>query len=410
MARLVTAGGETGDVTAESATLTAGSALITLDATVFRSGARSFKVDSTVSNFNRFAQSAFTAALNTNYYFRAYIRFPAAPSTATGVLRFLQASSWQASVYLRTDGAIELRNNLTVVGSPSAVLNVDTWYRVELRQKIVTGASDELELLLDGVQVATATQTISDTLPTTVAWGTSGTGAPGVSKVVYFDDIALNDDSGANQTSWPGSGKAVLLLPVTDNATGTGWTLGTGTAPGTAVHTAVANTPPLGVADLAAGSDVKQIRNASANANSNVDQNMTTYTAAGIAAADTINLVDPITSTAAPVTTSAKQGTVGVASNPAITNVALAAAGTAGAFWQGNAAGTYPTGWKLSHGTVTYAPAVTLGTAPVMRVTQVTSSTRIAMVCFMGIYVDYTPAVVTSAPPPRRFPQALLVR
>jgi hypothetical protein len=30
----------------------------------------------------------------------------------------------------------------------------------------------------------------------------------------------------------------------------------------------------------------------------------------------------------------------------------------------------------------------------VMRVTQVTSSTFIAMVCFMGIYVDYTPKIL----------------
>jgi hypothetical protein len=91
------------------------------------------------------------------------------------------------------------------------------------------------------------------------------------------------------------------------------------------------------------------------------------------------------------VSTSAKVGQVGVVSNPAIAVINLTA--NSGQFWSGTAAGTYPTGWKWSHGTVTYAPSVTLGTAPVMRVTQVTSSTRIAMACFMGIYVDYTPAV-----------------
>ncbi len=119
---------------------------------------------------------------------------------------------------------------------------------------------------------------------------------------------------------------------------------------------------------------------------------MTTYTAAGIKATDIVNVVVPVVSTGAPVTTSAKQGTVGVVSNPTIANVALSSTGTAGAFWQGNAAGAWPTGWKWSVGTAAYSPAVTLGTAPVMRLTQVTSSTRIALADAMGIYVDYTPA------------------
>jgi hypothetical protein len=46
---------------------------------------------------------------------------------------------------------------------------------------------------------------------------------------------------------------------------------------------------------------------------------------------------------------------------------------------------------------MTEAPTVTLGTAPVMRITNSTASTRIADVCFMGIYVDYTAAVVAAA-------------
>jgi hypothetical protein len=48
---------------------------------------------------------------------------------------------------------------------------------------------------------------------------------------------------------------------------------------------------------------------------------------------------------------------------------------------------------------VANAPSVTLGTAPVMRITQVTASTRIAVVCAMFIYVDYTPAVAAAVIP-----------
>src|SRR6266576_2199201 len=37
----------------------------------------------------------------------------------------------------------------------------------------------------------------------------------------YIDDVALNDTTGANQNTWPGEGKVVLLVPTADSAKGT---------------------------------------------------------------------------------------------------------------------------------------------------------------------------------------------
>jgi hypothetical protein len=126
-----------------------------------------------------------------------------------------------------------------------------------------------------------------------------------------------------------------------------------------------------------------------------------------VAAGDTVLAVRNVIATAAPVTTSSKQGLIGNASNPAITTIALGAGGTAGAFWSGVAGGTFPTGWKVSFGTLTTSPSVAVGTAPVMRVTQVTSSTRIAMVCFMGLLVAWTPGVPPPGPHVSPYPQIL---
>jgi hypothetical protein len=275
--------------------------------------------------------------------------------------------------------------------SPS--INDGNWHRVEFYTKpSATQANRAWELRVDGATISSGTaQGVDSSNYAAISVAIGG------SAVLNFDDLAVNDDQGASQNTWPGAGNVLLLLPTADSAVGTGWTLGTGTAiSANSGSTAVKNTPPISVADLTAGSDTKQIRNATSNANVNYDATMTTYTAAGVASGATVNVVVPVVATAAPLVTSAKAGTVGVVSNPAIANVALGAGGTAGAFWAGAAAGTYPAGWKWSSGTITYAPTVTLGTAPVMRVTQVTASTRIAMVCFMGIYVDYTPAAVTA--------------
>jgi hypothetical protein len=284
---------------------------------------------------------------------------------------------------------------------------------IDLRGRIAAGTIDQCEARLAGVSFASASGlTVSDTAPTNISVGHNVFSAQAVSAgtVIYHDDVAVNDSTGAAQNSWPGDEKIVLLRPTADSAVGTGWTLGNATATGGNAWQRLNKAPPDSAADLTTAADADQIRNATSNANSSYDATMTTYTAAGIAAGDTVNVVVPIVATGAPVVTSAKAGTIGVASNPAIANIALGAGGTSGAFWSGVAPGTYPTGNKWSFGTTTYAPSVTLGTAPVMRVTQVTSSTRIAIVTEMGIYVSYTPAARSLVYTDRRVARNSLLR
>lgn len=282
------------------------------------------------------------------------------------------------NVRLNTNGTIAVYISTTLIGTSTQALVAGVWYWLGIRTA-GTAATDWLQV--DGVAAFSASGTTSAANNTI---GPVGTEAAALD--CYYDDVIF-DNAGFIAPS-----NVAILVPTADSAVGTGWTLGTGTAiAANSGSTAVKNRPPLGVADLAAGSDVKQIRNASANASVSYDATLTTYTAAGINSVDTVLAVWNIVATAAPVTTSSKQGLVGMASNPAITTIALAAGGTAGAFWAGAAGGTYPTGWKASFGTLTLNPSVTLGTAPVARVTQVTSSTRIAVVAFLAAYVAWTP-------------------
>lgn len=352
--------------------------------TVARTGTHSIKCDSGAGNTNPYAGAAMSAGLpatnGVTYFVRGYFRFANLPTTQTPILRSNSSASNGVSVRLTTGGLLQLFNEVTAtqIGSDSATtIAADnaTWYRIELSYTFNASAQiSACEAQLDGVSIATGSG-----LTATYTVQTPGLGwitAPGANSVCYVDDHAINDSTGGSQNSWPGSGKVVVLLPTGDSAVGTGWTLGTGTAiSGGSGSTAVKNVPPLGVADLAAGSDTKQLRNATSNANSNYDATMATYASAGIGSSDTVTVVDPMVVTAAPVSTSAKQGTLGVSSNPVIANVALSAAGTAGAFWQGNAAGTYATGWKGSHGTANYGADPLVLNAPVASVTGATTDT-----------------------------------
>jgi hypothetical protein len=371
------------------------SGAVTRDTTTPRTGNGCIKYDS-VSNAVALV-SIGSFPLSSTLFWRGYFRFAAYPAAATSILG--PASGTNFGVKITSAGKLQLWGTASQIGSDSAAtLSLNVYYRVELKMVInSSGQITDMELQLDGTSVASSTGLSIGTAKNNLAAGWMTTGA-GTNKVFYLDDVAFNNATGASNNTWPGPGGLVMLVPTADNAVGTGWTLGTGTAiAGNSGSTAVKNAPPLGVADLAAGSDPKQIRNAASAANSNYDATLQSYTAAGVPAGATVNVVQPWVVTSAPVTTSAKLGNIGVVSNPAITDVALSSSGTAGAFWGGTAAGTFPTGWKWSAGTRTEAPPVTLGTAPVMRITQVTASTRIAMVCFMGMYVDYTPAAVVAA-------------
>lgn len=398
MARLVTSGFELQTPTGTSGLTSGpdGGSAGTAETGIVRSGSASRKCVGTLGG----QASTFTIAaitLGNDCFVRCYFYVATGNlPTGAGIIEQIQTSvSVQLfAIQMNTDGTLNLISGAsTVQGSASAAIALDAWNMVDLRGRIDTGALDQCEGRLNGVSFASASGlSISDTQIAQVTCGYLA--SPSQTVTLYTDDVAVNDSSGASQSSWPGEGKIVVLRPTADSTVGTGWTLGNTTATGGNAWQRLDNAPPDSATDLTTAADADQIRNATSNANVNYDATMTTYTAAGVTG--TVNVVVPIIATGAPVTTSAKQGTVGVASNPTIANISLGAGGTSGAFWSGVAMGTYPTGNKWSFGTTTYAPTVTLGTAPVMRVTQVTASTRIAIVTEMGIYVDYTPVSGTT--------------
>jgi hypothetical protein len=330
-----------------------------------RTGAASARCNPASGANGNFSQNVGTA----NYpHFGLYVA--SLPTVARSI------AGWYLYLHLvlNTNGTIAVYNGATLIGTSSTALSTATWYWIGFRN--VTGTSVSW-LRINGVDAGvsgTATVTAAN-----IYIGMTTTEASAID--LYFDDLVV-DGAG-----FLASSKVGLAVPISDNAIGTGWVGGAGGT--TNLYTGVDNKPPVGVADT--GTNTSQIRNAT-SAISNYDANLQTYTTVGVGASDTVIAVQPVIATAAPVTTSAKLGTVGLSSNPAITNIALGAGGTAGAFWSGLADGTYPTGWKVSFGTLTTSPSVTLGSSPVMRVTQSTASTRIADVCFMGLVVAWTPA------------------
>jgi hypothetical protein len=361
-----------------------------LQAVTFRSGARAWKCGDASSNIGGRMQFLTGLSGSATRFYRIYILTTDTVSANSIILAPDATTGNNYNVTMKTDGTVQIALNSVLQGSASPDLRDGLWHRIELKAVDNGTQWTAGELRVDGVTIHSfsgATQTL----------GSRGfyagwvlTAQAGTNKFIYMDDVACNDSTGSVNNDWCGPGRVVLLRPISDNARGTGWTTDSGGT--TNFFNCEDNTPPVGIADTVGGAGTSQIRNATANANSDVDLDMTTYSTAGISSSDIVRAIVPIISTAAPVVTAAKLGEVGVVSNPTIANLALSSTGTSGAFWQGVAGGTFPTGWKWSFGTISENPAVTVGTSPVMRVRQVTSSTRIAVVDFMGLYVDYTPS------------------
>jgi hypothetical protein len=384
MGRLRTIGFETGSISEGGASFQT-----VAQTTVARSGAWAVKVDSGASGVLALNLNLDTAerVLGRTYYLRGYFRFDHLPDSVATLIR------WDAGALARltSGGKLQLWNEVagSQVGSDSAetiVADAATWHRIEISITIGTGAVDAMALQLNGVSVASASGlSLGDTVTSaaTVGWPAE---TPGANKVLYLDDVAINDSAGATQNSWPGAGKIVLLAPTADSAVGTGWVDGDGTG---TLFGSVDNTPPVGVATPANGT---QIKNLTSTTTGNYDATMTTYAAAGIAAGDTVTLVQSWTSHGIIGQTNARNGAVQIVSNPAQGSEDTVAMPT-------SVAGTWPTNWKQFWGTAQVGDIASgnRGTAPVLRVGKRTATTRENECAAMFLCVEYVPAVGVSS-------------
>ena len=154
------------------------------------------------------------------------------------------------NVKLTSAGNLALYLAGVLIATGSTVLSTSTWYWIGVRQ--VTGTSVAF-LQINGVTEVTGTATVS---LTDGAFGCFGTEASAID--IYFDDVVVDD------TGFIAASKVALLLPISDNSVGSGWTVGGGGT--TNLFAAVDSTPPIGVADGSATA-TSQIRNAGANTN-----------------------------------------------------------------------------------------------------------------------------------------------
>jgi hypothetical protein len=358
----------------------------TMETTTVRSGARSM---ATATSGAYWQLTNVVTALDRTYFIRMYLRITGNPSGQLEILAQRLANISCGLITLETSGVLRLRDaNGTQVGSDSAALSANTWYCLEMEIMVPTASNGTLRARLDGTEFAGSTSVdVNNSIAANVNTRFIPNAGGGIT--CYVDDIAINDNTGTSQNTYPGPGKIVLLKPISDNALGSGWmgpqTTGSDT---TNLFDNVDNVPPLGVAHADTDANAnKYVFNATSTAVANFDMNLQTYTTGGLAASDRVTVAQAIVNTGSSSATDTAGGLMAV-SNPADSGETSLAA------FDNGIAGTFPTNWLTTRGALVYDPTVALGTSPVVRIGKRTATTRVAMVDLLGLYVEYAPQVI----------------
>jgi hypothetical protein len=320
---------------------------------------------------------------------RIYLCFQSLPTTNAIIARFLagiSATTVGIGVRLNSNGSVDfLRNDTgaTLFSSASGVIVADsaTFYRFECKVILnVSAQITDVECCIDGASIGT---TSGLTLATSSGLMQAGwCGAPGASKQCWIDDIAINDSTGAANNSWCGSGKIILMKPASDSQIGS-WTGGAGGV--TNLFDAVNNTPPIGTATETNLTQIESVDASGDNATDEYRGNCGSYATAGVGATDVVNAIVPYICHGEDVATGSKSGSFGLQANPVTTYEAFSFGNDAGAL------GTYATNWVLLTGTTVQAPSVTVGSNLIVAVRKTDTGTRVASVCLLAAYVDFTP-------------------
>lgn len=229
-ARLFTCGFEE-NALATTMWTTAGSNA-TIVTTTPHSGTNSLQLASTTNKTITRNLAAAVTAPNTVFFARFYWQTSSAGQADSRIFsNNSSVSTYGVSVTKLTSGKMRLRNNPTAETVDSTMtITANTLYRLEVRHKISdTAGEEELRIYLGDATTPLETVTMTfagtaDTLPTDILVFTLEDSALNNNLTYLYDDIAINDDSGSFQTSWPGPGKIALVKPASD--TTVTWTKG----------------------------------------------------------------------------------------------------------------------------------------------------------------------------------------
>lgn len=379
MSRLYTGGAELGHAQADGLIV---ASTPTIDTAVKRTGTASFKATAV----NQYHQRTFVGVLDQSYFFRSYFRFQTTPTGTSRPFAICTSAGGLIAILELVNGTNVLRllNGSGVVQTTGTIaLTAGVWYRIEISIDVPASGNTPIEVRIDGVTALSGSFALGNTAPGQFRFGVVGGNLGGIVSTNH-DDVAINDEQGADQNSWPGEGAVYALLGVSDP--GTGVATANWTKPGGATtnrHTSVGK-PLVYQADSTVVGDAEKFVRNPTNATSQFEIEVSDYTSAGIPAGDKIVLVQPVAGTGSTSATDTA-GSITCTSNPSFATKAMTT------FDNGVASATVTT-WPRADGNISYNPTVTRGTRPKVMLVK-NAANRIVMCNMLALIVETKPPV-----------------
>lgn len=202
--------------------------VVVVDATNPRSGSRCLHTTALVSGTSQRASWRHIGAEAIgHWYFRAFLRVGTRPSASNTIMK-LAGSFNVGFVKLKSDGTLELSDEVGVIGTSAGALTNGQYYRLEIEFDSTTApGAHVMRLRVDGVEVAgNGARTFTHTSIQQLDMGGNLGGEAQTVGDWCWDDIGINDTTGAYQNTWPGDGKIIHGVPVANGDANSGVTRG----------------------------------------------------------------------------------------------------------------------------------------------------------------------------------------
>jgi hypothetical protein len=178
---------------------------VTSDSTQSKTGPRSLKCDSGAANDQAYIAKDSILA-DAGRRISAYVRFDAAPSSNATIISLIGPSS--VNLQLNT-----LRKLVLLGTTGSATLSTNTWYRIAFSYTITNTTTNEFRVFVNGTQdISVSNATLGGT--GVVNLGLGWVSAPGASKVIWVDDVYVDDSTALTD---PGDLRVTAKRPNAEN-------------------------------------------------------------------------------------------------------------------------------------------------------------------------------------------------
>ena len=224
MARLWTGGAEL----QSTASLVEYTAIVTnapaIETTIKRSGAAAWRINNASAAEGFRNQHTTTQGV---HFLRLYLWVVTMPAGTSVFAGFRISGAYKVAFRLTAAGLLQVFNSEdnALIGVNSTAISTGQWYRLEMKCDTTTLSSTAVEVsAYVDTPGASAFWNTSGTIDLSVLPTNIGVAHTGDTTFDYVvDDVAVNDNSGSFQNSYPGEGKVVHLYP-NGNGDNSAWT------------------------------------------------------------------------------------------------------------------------------------------------------------------------------------------